>query len=259
MDTIKIFDTTLRDGEQSPGCSMTIGEKLQMAKQLAHLNVDVIEAGFAISSKGDFESIQLIAKEVEGPSICSLARARQADIDAAWEALKYSKRPRIHVFIATSPLHMEHKLNKTPDEVVAIAVESVKYAKSLCEDIEFSAEDAGRSDRDFLYRIFGEVIKVGATVINVPDTVGYTLPHEFGKLVKDVKENTPGIDKVDISVHCHNDLGLAVANSLAAVVNGATQVECAVNGIGERAGNAALEEIAMAIYTRSEFLDKKQI
>ncbi len=257
MDIVKIFDTTLRDGEQSPGCSMTIGEKLEMAKQLSYLNVDIIEAGFAISSKGDFESIKKIAQEIKGPAICSLARARQVDIDAAWEAIKYSSRPRIHTFLATSPLHMKHKLNKSEDEVVAIAVEAVKYAKKLCEDIEFSAEDAGRSDRNFLYRIFAEVIKAGATVINVPDTVGYTVPHEFGDLIRDIKNNTEGIEKVDISVHCHNDLGLGVANSISAVVNGATQVECAVNGIGERAGNASLEEIVMAIYTRGEFLNKK--
>ncbi|MEI7942243.1 MAG: 2-isopropylmalate synthase [Candidatus Riflemargulisbacteria bacterium] len=257
MDVVKIFDTTLRDGEQSPGCSMTIGEKLEMAKQLAYLNVDIIEAGFAISSKGDFESIQAIAKEVKGPVICSLSRARKADIDASWEALKQSSRPRIHIVLATSPLHMKYKLNKSEEEVVAMAVEAVKHAKSLCEDVEFSAEDAGRSDKKFLYRILAEVIKAGAVVINVPDTVGYTLPHEFGELIRDVRLNTEGIDKVDISVHCHNDLGLAVANSISAVINGATQVECAVNGIGERAGNASLEEVVMAIYTRSDFLQKK--
>ncbi|MDD4526600.1 MAG: 2-isopropylmalate synthase [Candidatus Margulisbacteria bacterium] len=257
MDLVKIFDTTLRDGEQSPGCSMTIGEKLEMAKQLAYLNVDIIEAGFAISSKGDFESIQTIAKEVKGPSICSLARARQEDIDAAWEAVRLAKNPRIHVFLATSPLHMKYKLNKGEDEVVAIAIEAVKYAKKYCSDIEFSAEDAGRSDRKFLYRILSEVIKAGAVVINVPDTVGYTLPHEFGELIKDVKANTEGIEKVDLSVHCHNDLGMAVANSISAVINGATQVECAINGIGERAGNASLEEIVMAIYTRGAFINKK--
>jgi 2-isopropylmalate synthase len=257
MQTVKIFDTTLRDGEQSPGCSMTIGEKLEMARQLAYLNVDVIEAGFAISSKGDFEAITKIAKEVKGPSICSLARAKKEDIDVAWEAVQFSQAPRIHTFIATSPLHMKYKLNKTEEEILEIAVQAVKYAKSICPNVDFSAEDAGRSDKNFLYRIFSEVIKAGASVINVPDTVGYNLPHEFGALICDIKNNTEGIDKVDLSVHCHNDLGLGVANSLLAIVNGANQVQCAVNGIGERAGNASLEEIVMTLYTRGEFLKKK--
>ncbi|OGI09467.1 MAG: 2-isopropylmalate synthase, partial [Candidatus Margulisbacteria bacterium GWF2_35_9] len=255
MKTIKIFDTTLRDAEQAPGASMTLVEKLEMAKQLAYLNVDVIEAGFAISSKGDFEAIKAIAQNVEGPIICSLARAVKKDIETAWEAIQYSKKPRIHTFIATSPVHMEYKLKKTPDEVVQIAVDMVKYAKSLCNDIEFSAEDAARSNPDFLYRIFTEVIKAGATVINVPDTVGYSVPQEFGALIKGIKENVVGIEKVDISVHCHNDLGLATANSLAAVLNGATQVECTVNGMGERAGNASLEEVVMALYTRKIFFN----
>jgi len=253
MKTIKIFDTTLRDAEQAPGASMTLIEKLEMAKQLAYLNVDVIEAGFAISSKGDFESIKAIAQNIEGPIICSLARAVKKDIDAAWEAIKYSKKPRIHIFIATSPVHMEYKLKKTPDEVVQIAVDMVTYAKSLCDDIEFSAEDAARSNPEFLYRIFTEVIKAGATVINVPDTVGYSVPEEFGALIKGIKENVEGIETVDISVHCHNDLGLATANSLAAILNGASQVECTVNGMGERAGNASMEEVVMSLFTRKDY------
>ncbi|MDD5456017.1 MAG: 2-isopropylmalate synthase [Candidatus Margulisbacteria bacterium] len=249
---IKIFDTTLRDGEQAPGASMTIDEKLEMAKQLAYLNVDIIEAGFAISSKGDFEAIKTIAQQVKGPIICSLARAVKLDIETAWEAVKHSARPRIHTFIATSPVHMEYKLKKSPEEVLQIAINMVKFAKSLCADVEFSAEDASRSEPEFLFKIFTEVIKAGATVINVPDTVGYAIPEEFGKLIKSIKENVEGIDKVDISVHCHNDLGLATANSLSAIRNGASQIEVAVNGIGERAGNASLEEVVMSVYTRKD-------
>lgn len=252
---IKVFDTTLRDAEQAPGASMTLEEKLQMAKQLAFLNVDIIEAGFAISSQGDFESIKAVAEQVKGPIICSLARCRKEDIDAAWDAIKGAEKSRIHVFIATSPVHMEHKFNKTPEEIVQIAVESVKYAKSLCADIEFSAEDASRSDRDFLVRIFSETIKAGANAINIPDTVGYAAPEEFGSLVRYLKENVEGIDDVDVAVHCHNDLGLATANSLAAVLNGATQVHCTINGMGERAGNASLEEVVMALHTRQDFYD----
>lgn len=254
---IKIFDTTLRDGEQSPGNSMTQDEKLQMAKQLAYLNVDIIEAGFAISSKGDFESVKTIAQQIKGPVIASLARVKKEDIDAAWEAIKYSARPRIHMFISTSPLHMQYKLKKSPEDVLRMSIDMVKYAKSLCEDVEFSAEDASRTDREFLYRIIEATIKAGATVINIPDTVGYAIPEEFGGLIRSVRETVPNIDKVDISVHCHNDLGLATANSLAAVLNGATQVETAVNGIGERAGNAALEEVAMALYVRGNYFDAK--
>ena len=254
---IKIFDTTLRDGEQSPGASLNEDEKIEVAKQLARLKVDVIEAGFPIASPGDFEAVKRIAKEVKGPAIAGLARARKIDIERAYEAVKYSDRPRIHTFIATSPIHMEKKLGLTPDQVIEQAVEAVKFAKSLCEDVEFSAEDAGRSDPEFLYKIFTEVIKAGATVINVPDTVGYTQPEEFGALIRGIKENVKGVEEVDISVHCHNDLGLAVANSLAGVLNGATQVECTINGIGERAGNASLEEVVMNLVTRRDYFQKE--
>ena len=254
---IKIFDTTLRDGEQSPGASLNEEEKIEVAKQLARLKVDVIEAGFPIASPGDFEAVKRIAKEVKGPAIAGLARARRVDIERAYEAVKYSDRPRIHTFIATSPIHMEKKLGLTPDQVIEQAVEAVKFAKSLCSDVEFSAEDAGRSDPEFLYRIFTEVIKAGATVINVPDTVGYTQPEEFGALIRGIRENIEGVEDVDISVHCHNDLGLATANSLAGVLNGATQVECTINGIGERAGNASLEEIVMNLVTRKDYFQKE--
>lgn len=254
MRMVKIFDTTLRDGEQSAGINLNVGEKLQIAKQLARLNVDIIEAGFAIASPGDFAGIQAIAKEVKGVTVGSLARALKADIDRAWEAVQAAENPLIHTFIATSDIHMKYKLNKTPDQVVEMAVAALKYAKSLCPNVEFSAEDATRSDWDFLCRIFGEVIKAGATTINVPDTVGYAMPSEFARLIRYLKENTPGIDRVGLSVHCHNDLGLAVANSIAAVENGADQVECTINGLGERAGNAALEEFVMALKTRSELL-----
>jgi 2-isopropylmalate synthase len=250
---IRIFDTTLRDGEQSAGINLNVEEKLEIAKQLAKLNVDVIEAGFAVASPGDFQSIKEIAKQVKGPAICSLARAVPRDIELAWEAVKEAERPYIHTFIATSPIHMEYKLRKKPDEVVEMAVDAVKQAAKLCPEVEFSAEDATRSEWDFLCRIFGEVIKAGATVINIPDTVGYAVPEEFGRLIKYIKENTPGIEKVLISVHCHNDLGMAVANSLAAVANGADQVECTINGMGERAGNAALEEVVMALHTRNQY------
>ena len=257
MRTIKIFDTTLRDGEQSPGASMNTDEKLEVAKHLSRLNVDIIEAGFAISSPGDFEAIQTIARNVKGPYICSLARARQADIEHAWEAVKEAEKPYIHTFIATSPIHMKSKLRKSPDQIVMIAIEAVKLAKSFCEKIEFSAEDAGRSELPFLCKIFEEVIKAGATTINIPDTVGYTTPKEFGELVSKIIERTPGARDVDISVHCHNDLGMATANALAAVYNGATQVECTINGIGERAGNSSLEEVVMALNTRQDHFQAK--
>lgn len=253
MTTIKIFDTTLRDGEQSPGCSMNLQEKIEVARQLEKLGVDVIEAGFAIASPGDFQSVKTIAETVKNARVASLSRALKKDIDRAYEAVKGAVSPRIHTFIATSPIHMEYKLKMKPDDVLAQAAEMVKYAKSLCFDVEFSAEDASRSDPEFLYRVFEVVIAAGATCINVPDTVGYSMPEEFGALVKGVKENVRGIEKVDLSVHCHNDLGLAVANSLAAISAGATQAECTINGIGERAGNAALEEIVMAIATRQDF------
>lgn len=252
MRQIKIFDTTLRDGEQSAGINLNVDEKLQIARQLARLKVDVIEAGFAVVSPGDFAGVQAIAREIKDVTVCSLARAVKGDIDRAWEALKEAENPLIHTFIATSDIHMKYKLNKDPDQVVAMAVAAVKHAKSLCPNVEFSAEDATRSDRDFLCRIFGEVIKAGATVINVPDTVGYIIPSEFAELIRYLKENTPGIERVSLSVHCHNDLGMATANSLAAIESGADQIECTINGLGERAGNTALEEVVMAIKTRTE-------
>ncbi|WP_070000491.1 2-isopropylmalate synthase [Cellulosilyticum sp. I15G10I2] len=249
---VKIFDTTLRDGEQSPGCSMNLAEKLEVAHQLERLGVDVMEAGFAIASPGDFASVKSIAKNIKNTTVASLARALTKDIDAAADALKGAKYPRIHTFIATSDIHMQYKLKKTKEEVLATAVEMVKYAKKFCQDIEFSAEDASRSNPAFLYQIFEAVIAAGATVINVPDTVGYTSPEEFVTLIKGIRENVPSIHKADISVHCHNDLGLAVANSLAAARAGANQIECTINGIGERAGNAALEEIVMNLNTRKD-------
>ena len=252
---IKIFDTTLRDGEQSPGCSMNLSEKLEMALQLERLGVDVIEAGFAIASPGDFKAVHEIAKIVKNTKVASLARALTKDIDAAAEALKGAAHPRIHIFLATSDIHMEYKLKKTPEEVLQTAADMVKYAKQYCEDVEFSAEDASRSKPEFLYQVFEAVIQAGATIINIPDTVGYTSPDEFYNLILGVKQNVASIDKVDISVHCHNDLGMAVANSLAAIRAGATQIECAVNGIGERAGNTALEELVMNLSVRKDLYD----
>ncbi|MFW6034710.1 MAG: 2-isopropylmalate synthase [Halothermotrichaceae bacterium] len=255
MGRIKIFDTTLRDGEQSPGVSLITEEKVAIAKQLAKLKVDVIEAGFPISSPGDFAAVQAIAREVRDVEIAGLARSNKKDIDRAWEALKDASNPRIHVFIATSPIHMKYKLKMTEDEVLEKAVEAVKYAGKFTSNIEFSPEDASRSDIDFLCRLFEQVIEAGASVLNIPDTVGYAVPDEFGGLIRKVRENTKNIDKAEISVHCHNDLGLAVANSLAAVENGAVQIETAVNGIGERAGNTALEELIMALRTRKDYYD----
>ncbi len=252
MRRITIFDTTLRDGEQAPGCSMNLAEKLDVARQLARLGVDVIEAGFAIASPGDFASVREVARNVRGPIIASLSRALEKDIDTAWEAIREAERPRIHTFLATSPVHMEFKLKMKPDEVLAQAVAMVRHARNLCGDVEFSAEDASRSDPVFLCRVIEAVIEAGATTINVPDTVGYAIPDEYAGLIRRIREGVPNIAKAVISVHCHNDLGLAVANSLAAIGAGAGQVECTVNGIGERAGNAALEEIAMAIRTRAE-------
>ena len=250
--TIKIFDTTLRDGEQSPGCSMSLKEKIQIAKQLEKLGVDVIEAGFAISSNEDFESISEIAKTIKNASVASLARAAKPDIDRAWDAVRHAKKPRIHIFIATSDIHLEYKLKMTRDEALKQAKEMIAYGKSLCDDIEFSAEDATRSDKDFLVEIITAVVDAGATVINVPDTVGFTTPTEFYDLIDYLKKNVKNIDKAIISVHCHNDLGLSVANSLAAVKAGADQVECTINGIGERAGNAALEEVVMSLAVRKD-------
>ncbi|EKD42457.1 MAG: hypothetical protein ACD_73C00146G0003, partial [uncultured bacterium] len=254
---IKIFDTTLRDGEQSPGCSMNLEEKIRMAHQLAKLNVDIIEAGFPVASDGDFESVQTIAKMVKGVSVAGLARANQMDIARCYEAVKQSDQPRIHTFIATSDIHLKYKLRKTREEVLHDAFEAVKYAVSLTGDVEFSAEDATRSDPDFLVEVFSQVIAAGAKTLNIPDTVGYTYPTEFGRLIAYLKKNVRDIDKAVISVHCHNDLGLAVSNSLVAIENGARQVECTVNGIGERAGNASLEEVVMALNVRHDQLPFK--
>ncbi|KAL3512989.1 hypothetical protein ACH5RR_025706 [Cinchona calisaya] len=266
---VRIFDTTLRDGEQSPGATMTTKQKLDIARLLAKLGVDIIEAGFPASSEADLEAVRLIAKEVgnfssdggneagEGcghlPVICGLARCNKRDIDKSWEAVKYAKKPRIHTFIATSEIHMQHKLKMTKQEVVEKARSMVAYARSLgCEDVEFSPEDAGRSEKEFLYDILGEVIKAGATTLNIPDTVGYLLPNEFGQLIADIKANTPGIENVIISTHCQNDLGLSTANTIAGAHAGARQLEVTINGIGERAGNASLEEVVMAIKCRGE-------
>jgi len=249
-----IFDTTLRDGEQSPGCSMTLSEKLRVAEALEHLGVDVIEAGFAIASNGDFESVSQVAGLLKETSVCSLARASRKDIDRAAEALKKAVRPRIHTFISTSPLHMQYKLQMTPEEVIEHIVDSVTYARNLCDDVEWSCEDGTRTEEDFLYRTIEVAIKAGATTINVPDTVGYTTPGEYRLIMENIIRNVPNSDKAIFSTHCHNDLGLAVSNSIAAVQGGARQIECTVNGIGERAGNAALEEIIMAFRTRQDVM-----
>ena len=254
-DRVIIFDTTLRDGEQSPGASMTKEEKLRIAKALERLRVDVIEAGFAIASVGDFEAVKLIADTIKDSTVCSLSRAVEADIERAAEALRGANSGRIHTFIATSPIHMQYKLRMQPDQVIAQAVHAVKHARNLCADVEFSCEDAGRSEIDFLCRIIEAAIDAGARTINIPDTVGYAIPHQYAETMRQLLERIPNADKAVFSVHCHNDLGLAVANSLAAVVAGARQVECTINGLGERAGNAALEEIVMAIKTRADLLD----
>lgn len=255
MRTIKIFDTTLRDGEQSPGCSMNVEEKVIIARQLAQLGVDIIEAGFAISSPGDFEAIQKISREVEGPVICSLARARVEDIERAAAAIADAPRKRIHTFLSTSDIHLEHQFRMTRDEAKDRASEMVRRAKALVDDVEFSPMDATRSDPFYLYSVLEAVIDAGAITINIPDTVGYATPEEFGALIKGIKENVRNIQYAVISVHCHNDLGLAVANSLAAIKNGAGQVECTINGIGERAGNASLEEVVMALRIKKNVYD----
>jgi 2-isopropylmalate synthase len=247
-----IFDTTLRDGEQSPGASMTREEKIRVARQLEKMRVDVIEAGFAAASQGDFDSIHAIAQAIKDSTVCSLARANENDINRAGEAVRPAKSGRIHTFIATSPIHMEKKLRMTPDQVVEQAVKAIGWARQFTDDVEFSAEDAGRSEIDFLCRIFEAVIKAGARTINVPDTVGYAIPFQYAETMRQLIERVPNSDKVVWSVHCHNDLGLAVSNSLAAVLAGARQVECTINGLGERAGNAALEEIVMAVRTRPD-------
>ncbi|CAN6679550.1 unnamed protein product [Malus baccata var. baccata] len=258
---VRIFDTTLRDGEQSPGASLTSKEKLDIARKLAKLGVDIIEAGFPASSKDDAEAVKMIAKEVGNavdkdgyvPVICGLSRCNRNDIQTAWDAVKYAKRPRIHTFIATSPIHLEYKLRKSKEQVIEIARNMVKFARELgCDDVEFSPEDAGRSDREFLYQILGEVIKAGATTLNIPDTVGYNVPDEYSQLIADIKSNTPGIDNVIISTHCQNDLGLSTANTLAGACAGARQLEVTINGIGERAGNASLEEVVMTLNCRGE-------
>ena len=252
QDKVFIFDTTLRDGEQAPGASMNEREKLEIATALERLGVDIIEAGFPVISKGDFDSVKSVAKHIKGSIVCGLARSLKADIDAAADALKSAARSRIHVFLATSKIHMQHKLKKTQEEILQMAVDAVKYARQKNADVEFSPEDASRSEKLFLYRILEAVIDAGATTVNIPDTVGYAMPIEYGQLIAEIKNNVPNINKAVISVHCHDDLGVAVANSLAAVRNGARQVECTINGIGERAGNASMEEIVMALKTRSD-------
>ena len=259
MDQVRIFDTTLRDGEQSPGATMTSSEKLEVARALSRLRVDVIEAGFPAASPDDLNAVQRIAEEVgnitsegqdQAPIICGLARAHLADIDAAWKAVEPAARPRIHTFLATSEIHMVHKLRMDPEEVIERVIEMVQYARSFCDDVEFSPEDAGRSDPDFLYVVLEEAIKAGATTLNIPDTVGYTTPNEFGGIIAGIVEHVPGVEDVILSVHCHDDLGLATANTLAGIQAGARQAEVTINGIGERAGNTSLEEVVMALHTR---------
>jgi len=247
---IKIFDTTLRDGEQSPGFSMNQDDKLRLALQLERLQVDVIEAGFPIASEGDYNTVRAISKNIQHSTVAALCRTKQKDIDRAAAAIELAAKPRIHTFIATSDIHMEHKLKKNRDEVLEDAVQAVEHATKFCEEVEFSAEDASRSDPQFLYQIFEAVINAGAQIINVPDTVGYAMPWEFGTLIRNIRKNVSNIEQATLSVHCHNDLGVGVANSLMAIRNGAEQVECTINGIGERAGNASLEEIVMSIATR---------
>jgi len=252
MDRIIVFDTTLRDGEQSPGASMNAAEKLRLATKLEILGVDVIEAGFPAASPGDFEAVKMVAGKIRKAQVTALARASKEDIDAAWGSIREAAHPRIHTFIATSDIHLEHKLRMSREEVVKAAVEAVKYAKSFTDNVEFSAEDGSRSDRDFLCRMFEAAIEAGATTVNLPDTVGYAMPDEFGQLIAYVREHTPNINKAVLSVHCHNDLGLATANTLSGLKAGARQVEVTINGIGERAGNTSLEEIVMSLYTRRD-------
>ncbi len=256
-EVVKIFDTTLRDGEQSPGASLDVNQKVEVARALESLGVDVIEAGFPISSPGDFEAVRAVAKTVKEPIVAGLARCHKADIDAAWKALRVAKHPRIHLFLSTSDLHMKYKLKKKPEEVLRIAIEMVRYAKSLCQDVAFSPEDATRTDLPFLIRVVEAVIAAGATSVNIPDTVGYTTAGEIASIIQTLQEQVANIKTVTLSVHCHNDLGMATANSLAAVRAGARQVECTINGLGERAGNAALEEVVMAIKTRAKYYGVK--
>src|SRR6266545_2833330 len=259
MDRVIIFDTTLRDGEQSPGFSMNTMEKLEMARQLARLNVDVIEAGFPISSEEDFGATREVARQVgtleNSPVICGLSRVGLGDIDRCWEAVKYARKPRIHTFVATSDIHLKYKLRKSRAEVLKASVEAVRHARGYCEDVEFSPEDASRTDFDYMCEVLSAVIEAGARTINIPDTVGYAIPREWGERIARIREKVHGIEKVVVSVHCHNDLGQAVANSLTAIMQGARQVECTINGIGERAGNASLEEIVMALRTRQDFFE----
>jgi len=253
LEKVIIFDTTLRDGEQSPGFSMNIPEKLRMAKQLEKLGVDVIEAGFPVASQGDFDAVKLIADSIKDSQVAALARAHQKDIDSAWESIKNAAFPRIHTFISTSDIHLTHQLRKSRDEVVEMAVAAVKRAKSYTENVEFSAMDATRSDREYLCQVVEAAIDAGAITVNIPDTVGYAIPTEFGELISYIKQKVTNIEKAVISVHCHNDLGLATANSLSALLHGARQVECTINGIGERAGNTSLEEVVMILYTRKDY------
>lgn len=253
MRKIDVFDTTLRDGEQAAGINLNTAEKLEIARQLEKLGVTIIEAGFPASSPGDFQAVQKIANTVKNSTVTGLARTIKSDIDTTWEALKGAEQPHIHTFLATSPIHMQYKLMKSPDEVVELAVEAVKYAKKKFPLVQWSAEDAFRSDPEFLVRIVNKVIAAGATTINIPDTVGYATPMEYGELFRYLKENVTGIDKVKLSAHCHNDLGMATANTIAAIENGADQIEGTINGIGERAGNVALEEIAVALHVRKDF------
>jgi len=255
MERVIFFDTTLRDGEQSPGASMNVAEKLRLASQLEKLGVDIIEAGFPAASQGDFDAVQTISAKIKNIQVAGLARTSKEDIDKAWGAIKGAAHPRIHTFIATSDIHMKHKLKMDRDEVIKTATESVRYAKSFTDNVEFSAEDASRSDRDFLCRVLEAAIDAGATTVNIPDTVGYALPNEFGDLIAYIKAHTPNIHKAIISVHCHNDLGLATANTMSGIISGARQAEVTVNGIGERAGNTSLEEVAMSIHTRKSLLD----
>ncbi|MEQ9564065.1 MAG: 2-isopropylmalate synthase, partial [Woeseiaceae bacterium] len=252
-DKVRIFDTTLRDGEQAPGCSMTLREKLRIAKALADLGVDIIEAGFPAASQGDFDAVKAIADENRGPTICGLARCNPEDIEKVHAAVKGSDQHRIHVFVATSAIHREYKLKMAKEEIIRSAVNAIKMARELCEDIEFSPEDASRTELGYLAEVVSAAIEAGASTVNIPDTVGYTVPAEFDHLFRYLREHVRGIQNITLSVHCHDDLGMAVANSLAAVKAGARQVECTINGIGERAGNCSLEEIVMALKTRSEF------
>ncbi len=253
-ELVKIFDTTLRDGEQSPGATMNMAEKVRVAEQLEKLNVDIIEAGFPISSEGDFEAVRAISRTIKRSEVAALARTNPKDIDRAWEAVRIAKSPRLHTFISTSDIHLQHQLKKSKEEVIRIAARSVARAKRYTPNVEFSAMDATRSDVEFLLAVIEAAIRAGATTINIPDTVGYAIPTEFGSLIRTIRQRVQGIEKVTLSVHCHNDLGLAVANSLAAIQNGARQVECTINGIGERAGNTSLEEVVMAIRTRNDLL-----